>query len=542
MDKINKLKKEADRIVFSTLEQVYLRDEDKLLILRPNKLYFANATALYLLKKLYSPDYHIDKINEYMPFVGNFISDKYLSNASNAAGNNGGAENLKTESLKDKDRKSSDFEINGIQKNNEPRSVDIERIISEAAAFYKISEDRITDDLLKLMQTLSSLLASQSSVAYVDNKPTPSLKMTDFLSHELYYPVLSEIALTYRCQLKCKFCYAGVGGYDADELMHAEMNIGQIKSVITKISDEAKCPTISFTGGEPTIRFDELCEAVSFAKARGMRTNLITNGIILSDKTRCQRLKNAGLDSAQVSIEGAGPEIHDGITCLKGAFEKSICAVKNLKEIGIHVHTNSTITTENVESVYKLPPILADIGLKYFSVNMVIKTGNANINEELLINYSAIGEKIKRLAGIAEANGIKLVWYSPTPYCLFNPVEAGLGSKSCAAASGLLSVSPSGEVLPCSSFKNSLGNLLTSSFKNIWDSKAAKYFRNKKFIPPTCGKCDIKDICQGGCPLYWDAVKDFKEIEKCPQSLGKTPVKNMLFKLKRKLNAPKYGI
>jgi len=532
VDNINILKKEADRIVFSTLEQVYIRDDDRLLILRPNKLYFANAAALYLLKKLYSPDYHADKINEYSPFIGNFINDKYLPDNVNNTENINAIKVKTIEKNEPVDNKNAKI----------PKTVDVERIVKESVEFYKITEEKITEDLLKLLQTLSSLLASQNSVPYVDNNPTPSLKMTDFLSHKLYYPVLSEIALTYRCQLKCKFCYAGVGGYNVDDLMHDEMDITQIKSVISKIADDAKCPTISFTGGEPTIRFDELAEAIKFAKAKGMRTNLITNGIILSDENKCLKLKEAGLDSAQVSIEGADCEIHDRITCLKGAFEKSLKAVKNLKEIGIHVHTNSTLTTENVESIFMLPPILAGIGLKYFSVNMVIKTGNANINEELLINYSDIGGKIKTLSGIAEANGIKLVWYSPTPYCLFNPVEAGLGSKSCAAASGLLSISPAGEVLPCSSFKNSLGNLLKSNFKSIWDSCAAKYFRDKKFIPPTCGKCDIKDICQGGCPLYWDAVKDFKEIEKCPQSAGKTPVKNIIFKLKRKLNAPKYGI
>ena len=46
---------------------------------------------------------------------------------------------------------------------------------------------------------------------------------------------------------------------------------------------------------------------------------------------------------------------------------------------------------------------------------------------------------------MARAEGIKLVWYSPIPYCIFNPVTAGLGGKSCACVDGILSVDPTGQ-------------------------------------------------------------------------------------------------
>ncbi len=477
----------ASSLISSTREQVYLRKEDGLLILRPNKMYFVNKTARNILEKLYSPEYHA---------------------------------------------------VCGEKKNHV--NIDLERLIAETASQYKIGKSRLADDIEKLLQTLLSLVSSQNSVPYVDRYPTPALKLTNFASHDIYYPVLSEIAMTYRCQLKCKFCYAGVGMKSGRAAGGPEMTIGEIKAVIKKIFEEAHCPTISFTGGEPTTRFDELSDAISYAKSLGMRTNLITNGLILSEAGKCERLRECGLDSAQVSVEGADAGTHDMITGMTGSFEKTFAAVKNLKAAGIHVHTNSTITEDNVESINALPEILSKLGLKYFSVNMVIKTGCANANKEISIGYKDIGERIKKLDDIAKGLGIKLVWYSPTPYCLFNPVEAGLGSKSCAAASGLLSVSPSGEVLPCSSFSGSLGNILKKSFESIWSSRAAKYFRNKEFTPPTCKKCGLRDICQGGCPLYWDARGDFSEIE--PYGCGKNRMKDAAFKLKRMCVAPKYGI
>jgi radical SAM protein with 4Fe4S-binding SPASM domain len=100
---------------------------------------------------------------------------------------------------------------------------------------------------------------------------------------------------------------------------------------------------------------------------------------------------------------------------------------------------------------------------------------------------------------------VELIWYSPLPFCLFNTVAHGLGNRGCAAADGLLHVSPSGDVLPCSSFGHheSLGNLLREPFEQVWRSRAARFFRAKQMMPPGCAGCAEAPLCQGACVLYW---------------------------------------
>ena len=71
-------------------------------------------------------------------------------------------------------------------------------------------------------------------------------------------------------------------------------------------------PSVSFTGGEPTLR-PELPELVRFAKQLGMRVNLITNGTLMTEEL-ATRLAEAGLDSAQVSLEGVTAQTHEKIT------------------------------------------------------------------------------------------------------------------------------------------------------------------------------------------------------------------------------------
>ena len=71
---------------------------------------------------------------------------------------------------------------------------------------------------------------------------------------------------------------------------------------------------------------------------------------------------------------------------------------------------------------------------------------------------------------------------------------------------GLLSVSPSGDVLPCSSYPEPMGNLLTGDFRQVWFSDRARHFKNKEYSPAACGGCESFTACQSACPLYWKAA------------------------------------
>jgi radical SAM protein with 4Fe4S-binding SPASM domain len=292
-----------------------------------------------------------------------------------------------------------------------------------------------------------------------------------------------------------------------------EMTTEEIKRVLDIIIDDAHCPTVSFTGGEPTLRMD-LPELIAHAKNRGMRANLITNGIRCASPEYVCTLAEAGLDSAQVSLEGPTDTIHDAIVRNAGAFDRTVQAVRNLGAAGIHTHTNTTICGGNREHLVQLVDFIGDeLRNEYFSMNMVIRTGTALRNPADDISYTRVGELIEQVQARARAKGTRLVWYSPVPYCLFNPVVNGLGSKSCACVDGLLSVSPRGELLPCSSFEAGIGSLLQDGFQNVWYSRTALYWRQKEFLPPTCTDCALSDICCGACPLYWDERKSFEELE-----------------------------
>jgi len=436
---MSRLQDFATTLVAQTRQYVYIRPEDGLLILRPNRVHNLNRTATAMLARLYGAE---------VP--------------------------------------------------------DVDAVIRDMVAEYGIPQGRVEADLERLLASVASLLNDDICGA-------PVVRETRFGSHRRELPVLSEIALTYRCQNRCLFCYAS----SPERGQVREMSTAEVQRIIDRIFDEAHCPTISFTGGEPTLR-DDLPQLIAYAKDKGMRVNLITNGLRCADEAYVASLAAAGLDSAQVSLEAGSAELHDSIVGHPGAFAKTSRAVRLLRRAGIHTHTNTTICAANRDQLEEIVTYVAhELGSEYLSMNMVIRTGAALAHPAIGVGYREIGPLIQRAQANAQAEDIRLVWYSPVPYCLFNPVQAGLGSKSCAAADGLLSVNPSGDVLPCSSFQEGIGNLLTQTFREVWHGPAARYWRSKAFLPPVCDKCAIKHICCGACPLYWDERGSFADLEGC---------------------------
>jgi radical SAM protein with 4Fe4S-binding SPASM domain len=302
-------------------------------------------------------------------------------------------------------------------------------------------------------------------------------------------PILGEIAVTYRCNNNCSFCY--IGNRHMRERQSGELKLSEIKKIMRIFKYKAQIPFFSFTGGEPLLR-DDLEKMISCAVRLGLRVNLITNGTLASKK-RAQSLRQSPL-----------PEVHDGLTGASGSFKRTLEGIQNLQQAGISVQTNTTINRKNIASLRDLPLFLKQSGITRFSMNLYIPSGRELAHEELFFAYSGVTDIIEYTRKLAKKLGLTFYWYSPLPHCYYNPLARGLGNKSCAAMDGLLSVSPRGEVLPCSSYHEPIGNLLKHDFNDIWFSERARFFKQKRFAPPECSGCEQFSACQSACPLYWE--------------------------------------
>ncbi|MCX8013729.1 MAG: radical SAM protein, partial [Rectinema sp.] len=269
------------------------------------------------------------------------------------------------------------------------------------------------------------------------------------VAHEQYsfsftrLPVLGEISLTYRCNNACRFCYAGCGSSPSassprrsdsalPETAHPERGTSDYLRIIDIFAEQAHIPFFSFTGGEPTLR-DDLEALIAHAARRTLITNLVTNGTLI-DAARAKALKTAGLGSAQVSIEGPNASIHDQLAGRPGAFEETCRGIAALQHAGIPTQTNTTITRANLSAVPQMPAFLETLGIRRFSMNLFIPTIPGPLTDELFVPYEEIGPVIEVISREARRRNMTFFWYSPTPFCTWNPIARGHGNKSCAAA------------------------------------------------------------------------------------------------------------
>lgn len=303
-------------------------------------------------------------------------------------------------------------------------------------------------------------------------------------------PARMDLAITHRCNLSCSKCYL-------NENQMTELTTDQW-IVIYKILWDIGIPQIVFTGGEPTLR-EDLIELVS--QADEFVTGLITNGTELAGLA--PKLVDASLDYVQVTIESCESAIHDSMTQVMGSWVRTSIGIREALKAGLSVVTNTTITRANAATFIPTMKYLAEKGVENIACNTLICSGRGTNckNESGLADFELVPILQEGLK-VAEDLGLNFQWYSPTCYVQgIDPVELGFGPKSCSAAAHNMTIEPNGDVLPCQSWPESVGNILKVPWPDIWEHPTCLDLRDHLFSDPSCDLCKYKSECGGGCPL-----------------------------------------
>jgi radical SAM protein with 4Fe4S-binding SPASM domain len=243
-----------------------------------------------------------------------------------------------------------------------------------------------------------------------------------------------------------------------------------------------------------------LAELIAYAVSRGQITGLLTNGRLLSDFQLAEQFKSAGLDHVQITIESSRHEVHDQMVRAKGAWEDTVAGIRNALELGLFVMTNTTLLEANAYHIGETIDFLAGLGVPTIGCNALIYSGKGT-----QVGTGIPEEDLKPLLEVVQerttSHGQRLIWYTPTQYCHFDPMQMQLGVKSCTAARYNMCVEPDGNVIPCQSFYEPLGNMLQDPWESIWEHELASWLRERKYMPEKCHHCAIVEECGGGCPL-----------------------------------------
>ncbi len=361
--------------------------------------------------------------------------------------------------------------------------------------FFDVDEEALLADFDTTVAKIEALVDENNHLCPICDL---GLSTNMPFSAKLSAPYRMDLAITYSCNNDCAHCY------NARARNYPELSTTEWKKVIDKLW-EIRIPHLVFTGGEPTLR-DDLPELVAYADQKGMVTGINTNGTRLGDQAFLDRLIMAGLDHVQITVESHDAQIHDAMVRRSGAWEKTLAGVRNVVNSKLYMMTNTTLLNNNASQLQETLEFLANEGVPTVGLNALIYSGKGKTVETGL-DEAELPDLLSLAIEITDRNHQRLIWYTPTQYCHFDPLMLDLGIKGCTAAYYNMCLEPDGNVIPCQSYYQAVGNILTDSWNEIWNHPLCLSLRNRQNIPEECKYCDFLQECGGGCPLARDHQK-----------------------------------
>ncbi len=364
------------------------------------------------------------------------------------------------------------------------------KAVGEIRRQYRVSATQARTDLQSIRCQIAELIRPDGACPIHELDLDTSMPFSARPSA----PYRMDLALTYRCNNDCPHCY------NARARDYPELDTASWKRILDQLW-ELGVPHIVFTGGEPTLRND-LPELIAYAESKGQITGLNTNARRLQNEKYVKQLVDAGLDHVQVTLESCDEAIHDEMVHARGAFHQTVEGLRCALGSRLYVMTNTTMLRTNVHTIPQTLDFLADIGVPTVGLNALIYSGRG-----ALVGTGLAESDLQPLLDIAvqktTARGQRLIWYTPTQYCRFDPTQANLGVKGCTASLYSMCIEPDGAVSPCQSYYQPLGHLLSDPWDSIWNHPLSVSLRERHGLPEKCSGCSLVPECGGGCPLQF---------------------------------------
>lgn len=309
-----------------------------------------------------------------------------------------------------------------------------------------------------------------------------------------YKPYIVSWNLTRKCNLSCPHCYIDS---DRGQTAGSELTRDEARFVIDELSNINKNLMLILSGGEPMLR-EDIFEIVEYANQAGFITVLGSNGTLLT-KEKLKLLKDAGLKGAGISIDSTGETYHDSFRGLEGAWNLSITALRDAREIGLETLMDVTLTEQNWETIDHFINLGASLGAKAVNFFFLVCTGRAMKTD---ITTGSYERAIEHIAHVSTEESRLMVRARCAPHIYRRLYEKGVsipeGTKGCLAGTQYMRIDPEGNVTPCPYMPLIAGSVREKPLSFIWENAPYLKLLRKGNFKGRCGACEYSDIC-GGC-------------------------------------------
>ena len=167
-----------------------------------------------------------------------------------------------------------------------------------------------------------------------------------------------SVQTTYRCQMHRANCYLG----DMLNNEHyPDVDLNRLNDFMNRLPAKVN---LRFIGAEPTMN-TQLPDLIRMVREAGHRPTMLTNGLKLRRLPYVQELKEAGMRSLGLSMNG-GLDDRAYMDFDNGKYARAkIAALDNCMKMGIIPHVNTIIDPTNVHILPDLIAHIDDLGQHY---------------------------------------------------------------------------------------------------------------------------------------------------------------------------------
>ena len=158
-----------------------------------------------------------------------------------------------------------------------------------------------------------------------------------------------RISVTDRCNIRCFYCMPETVKF----LPHKQILTFEEIRRIVRVAASAGVDRVRITGGEPLVR-SEIHKLIAMIRdVDGIQDIAITTNAILL-KEHAQRLRDAGLDRLNVSLDTLNPKVFEQIARRKG-LEKVLQGIERAKEVGFKDIRLNTVALAGITETEIVP-------------------------------------------------------------------------------------------------------------------------------------------------------------------------------------------
>jgi radical SAM protein with 4Fe4S-binding SPASM domain len=305
------------------------------------------------------------------------------------------------------------------------------------------------------------------------------------MAYERMIPLNVSLELTLECNIRCRHCYNFDRDTDGpacgDATPAPELDLAEVLRLMDELR-AAGCLFLSLTGGE-VLSYPHLFAVLDRAREINLAVQLLSNGTLLRPGVAARLGGYRNLLGVSISVYGASPEVHDGITQVRGSWRRTLDGAERLRAQGVAVRLKLIVMRDNAHQAAAMRALADGRGFPYML--------------DLTITSRHDGTAGSLAMRIDQAQ-LEALYRGP----LHDLIPTGSRPVSeaafpCNCARGNCAISSRGEVYPCVSVPWSAGNVRKQPFIDIWrGSPVFERIRGLRIADyPACAPCPDKGYC-----------------------------------------------